>query len=737
MKRLIAQIGLTYLSVLAVVFYMGRTCACVIGAVSLVAFVLLLVFKKSRETIYLPVIAFVALLSCVVNIGYTEFVYERIIDKYDGYNGEITATLIEEPVKRYGVYQYTFKTKSIGDSEDSVRISVLHNELLNIDPFDVVQTNVELEKTDNETLLSQKCFLIGDFGYGNPQCVVLRSEHYRPYYWAIKLRQCVREALRDVLDDDSFRLCSALLVGDKHVLGDETYQLFKRAGISHLVVVSGLHFSILTSLFMLLVEKYYRKRHIYVTICVAFVFLYMAVTGYTPSVVRSGVMMLVYCLGLMLSRETYSLNSLGLAAIVLTIANPYSVGDVGLILSFAASFAIIVFALPLYSKCFERIKVTKYKGESWLVSFFVRLWNKFKIGSIELICVNISVFVVTMPLSVLFFGATSIVSVIATVIMYLPIWALLYLTAALALVYYIPLVTKILTPVLVVCIEILAHFSLWLVELFASIPFAYLTVTNNFVYLWVLMYAVMFCMMLLCKNKTVAIKAFACSALAVFLTGYITSGLLNSKVANIDVFSVVNGTAIMYSDNSITAVLELDSRKSKVYEAVSKIEHKTNRVDFVSSVSDNLTSVTSLYALTKVFAISDILLYDTKRSVTIPDTVDDFIVPDGDCTVELGDNAKAQYIWTDEGYIIYLKTQVSTSLILPPFIDAKNIPETYRSADYIIINNSPLNAELLTCDTLIISADESWADNILKATDVCYKRALLTSDKDIEIVEVV
>ena len=150
-----------------------------------------------------------------------------------------------------------------------------------------------------------------------------------------------------------------------------------------------------------------------------------------------------------------------------------------------------------------------------------------------------------------------------------------------------------------------------------------------------------------------------------------------------------------------------------------------------------MTSVNSLYSLTKVFAISDVLLYDTRRSVELSSSVDNVIVPDENLTVELSDTVSVRYYLTDEGYIIYLSANEKTTLILPPYIDAQNIPENFRKADNIIINNNPLNAELLTCDTLIISADESCAKNIMKFTDVGYERVLLTADKDIEIVEVV
>ena len=73
----------------------------------------------------------------------------------------------------------------------------------------------------------------------------------------------------------------------------------------------------------------------------------MAITGFTPSVVRSGVMItLTYCAMIFL-RKSDGLNSLGFSGLVLTLFNPYTVADVGMLLSFSATLGILMWSKPI------------------------------------------------------------------------------------------------------------------------------------------------------------------------------------------------------------------------------------------------------------------------------------------------------------------------------------------------------------------------------------------------------
>jgi competence protein ComEC len=75
---------------------------------------------------------------------------------------------------------------------------------------------------------------------------------------------------------------------------------------------------------------------------------YAVVTGLSPSVVRAALMISIYALVSILRRNRMSLNALAFAAIVMLVANPLCLYDVGFQMSVMAVFAILLFYQPIY-----------------------------------------------------------------------------------------------------------------------------------------------------------------------------------------------------------------------------------------------------------------------------------------------------------------------------------------------------------------------------------------------------
>ena len=83
------------------------------------------------------------------------------------------------------------------------------------------------------------------------------------------------------------------------------------------------------------------------------VLCFMALTGFVPSVMRSGIMLLFYLGSQVMRRNADSINSLGLAVFLLGLANPYAAADTGLLLSFSATLGLLLFP-PLRDGSFTR-----------------------------------------------------------------------------------------------------------------------------------------------------------------------------------------------------------------------------------------------------------------------------------------------------------------------------------------------------------------------------------------------
>lgn len=138
-------------------------------------------------------------------------------------------------------------------------------------------------------------------------------------------------------------ILKGLLIGDKSDFDDEMYNKFSNAGISHIVAVSGLHLSILVSFLMVLFDFLRVKRKLVFFIVLPFVFLFVSASGFTPSVLRASIMLVIMLLSAILSEDYNPVTSLFAAFGILLAFSPYSILSKSLVLSFSATLGILVY----------------------------------------------------------------------------------------------------------------------------------------------------------------------------------------------------------------------------------------------------------------------------------------------------------------------------------------------------------------------------------------------------------
>lgn len=157
----------------------------------------------------------------------------------------------------------------------------------------------------------------------------------------LRLRAAILERVRASLPEAYASVLCGMLLGDRSTIPADTQQTFRTAGVQHLFAVSGFH----TSLWCLMLYRFLLRRglgkKLSGVLAMAFTVLFMALTGFSASAVRAGVMMLILLLGRILVRQPDSRNSLGAAVLLLTLTNPFAGGSAGLLLSFAATLGIL------------------------------------------------------------------------------------------------------------------------------------------------------------------------------------------------------------------------------------------------------------------------------------------------------------------------------------------------------------------------------------------------------------
>ena len=165
---------------------------------------------------------------------------------------------------------------------------------------------------------------------------------------AMRFRQQTMDRYLEGLgDDDEMAVAMAMTMGDKSRLTREMRDVYSISGASHVLALSGLHLGIIYMLLSLLVgaKRMGAFRELLIIIGI---WSYAVLTGLSPSVVRASTMITIYALVSILRRDRMSLNALAFTAIVMLVANPLCLYDVGFQMSFMAVLAILVLYKPVY-----------------------------------------------------------------------------------------------------------------------------------------------------------------------------------------------------------------------------------------------------------------------------------------------------------------------------------------------------------------------------------------------------
>jgi len=144
----------------------------------------------------------------------------------------------------------------------------------------------------------------------------------------------------------------ALVIGDRGEIGEPLRNTFARTGMAHLLVISGLHLSIVAAamfavvrlammLFPGLANRGYANKVAAIAAMLA-VCGYASIAGHHVSTMRALVMVLAYMLAVAIDRSREAIASLALAAIVICVALPGSTADIGFQLSFASVIVILL-----------------------------------------------------------------------------------------------------------------------------------------------------------------------------------------------------------------------------------------------------------------------------------------------------------------------------------------------------------------------------------------------------------
>ena len=292
----------------------------------------------------------------------------------------------------------------------------------------------------------------------------------------------VRSKFSDLIDaagtGKAHGLIKALIIGDRSSVSQDLRDAFNRAGIGHLLAISGLHIGIVASaafLFFswmlshvkpLLWHAWTQKGA--VLLSVVPVLIYGFISGMSPSTQRAVIMVMVFLAAFLFEREHNPMNTLALAAMLILVVHPPALFSISFQLSFTAVLAII-YGLSKVESPWESPDIRGKRPKIFKVAttlFYFFMASLFAIFG-------------TLPLVMFYFNQISLVGLLANFIM-VPMIGFVAVPLGLMSVFLYPLTVCGASVCLEVCSAVLKQ-ALIITNFFADLPFsAVKTVTPSY-----------------------------------------------------------------------------------------------------------------------------------------------------------------------------------------------------------------------------------------------------------------
>lgn len=286
-------------------------------------------------------------------------------------------------------------------------------------------------------------------------------------YWALTFSRGIRDQLIQSLGPERGGLAAALVTGDKSALEEDFLALSRRAGLAHIIVVSGMHVSILSSLIALAAG---RSRRGGAVLTLLLLCGFALIAGGTPSVWRAVFLCGAGLAAPLVGRENDPPTALLTALLLLLLWNPFSVASASLQLSFAAVAGIQWLTPRLLKRWLPR----RPKGASSLRKL---LWRG-KCLLLENLAVTLGAILFTTPISAFYFGSVSLLGPLSNL---LTLWAVTNAFALSALTALLGMLFAPLGGLLALASAPFLDYLLWIIPKLGRLPFSMVTLTSDYV----------------------------------------------------------------------------------------------------------------------------------------------------------------------------------------------------------------------------------------------------------------
>lgn len=187
----------------------------------------------------------------------------------------------------------------------------------------------------------------------NSWSFIASLEQTRWYFWT-QIHAAFPEPIASVV--------TGMLLGSAGDVDEATAEAFRRSGTSHILVISGWNITIVAALCLAVINAIKPSRIVALILPLIVIAMYVIFTGASAAVVRAGVMGGILVIGRWLNRPRSMVNIIAWAVILITLADPAALWDVGMQLSTLATIGLVTFATPIEHVLTRTLLKSTYLG---------------------------------------------------------------------------------------------------------------------------------------------------------------------------------------------------------------------------------------------------------------------------------------------------------------------------------------------------------------------------------------
>lgn len=288
------------------------------------------------------------------------------------------------------------------------------------------------------------------------------------YEYIYKAKSYISNTIRYLYKTNS-DFINSMMLGQKDDLSQNEKLMFTRTGTSHIIAISGLHTGILSGLIIFMMGKI---NKIYKLIVLStMMFIYSAMVGNSPSIIRAIMFMISLYLSFFLDRKMDKISTLSFIGILFVINNPYIIYNISFQLSFLATLSIIY--------------------------FYGYINNKL---NIKIISLTLSANILTIPIIYYNFEGIPLVSILGNIIIVPFVGIIIYLAILSLILFNINIY---ISSIVVYINRFILETIYVLLERISNLDFAYIVIEEPKLYYVIIYYIVVFLYMIYKEAKTI------------------------------------------------------------------------------------------------------------------------------------------------------------------------------------------------------------------------------------------